>query len=272
MSLNSYFSLEYPTPHKFSGVSKGTSALVIGSGPSTSKILEYKNVLKEKFDLVLGVNRTIRDFEDVMDYHIVMEKKPLSIVNDMYSFGYKRDLPRIINYKAIKHFPKDINIIKARREYFNGNFSLRHYKKGNKEGLLENWNKKKVEKNYGLASAIYSGTVAMQAVHFACILGCRDIYLIGTELMFDGYYDHYYKDRHYRDLVTPEFSRSKLMEVKGPEDKKVLTNSAFYRSAKFFDKVIKNHAPKAGVTFYDFSNGLISKAEKLGVNKFIGKE
>jgi len=265
MGIRSYISMKYPTPHDIRKKHKGRRALIIGAGPSTEMLLKHVDKIKTKFDTVIGVNRTIRDFEDVMTYHMVMENKPLQVIEDMNSKGYRKDLTRVLNYKNISMFPSDIPIVKARRESFSGGVYLKSYKTILTEGLMED--REDCEQNFGPGSGLYSGTVSMQALHFACILGCTEIYLIGVELMFDGDYDHYYKDRHYRDGLTRDISRSKLIDVDF-DGRRVCTSASFLKSAKYFDRVIGIGKKTYKIKFFDFSNGLISKAKKLDIDSF----
>lgn len=259
MSINYYRNLKYKTPNFLKNSLKDKSILIIGSGNSTAQLLSYKYLLKNYFDAVLGLNLVARDFEDILDYHMIMEIRPTFMAEEL-SKNYRKDLYRIFNYKSIKYFSSDMNIIKARREYFKGRVKLRKYTTRVSEGLYEH---KSSNKN------IYYGTVLLQAIHFACILGVSKIYMIGADLMFKGDVDHYYGGKFYREPTTTETSRSPIIE-KMIGDKKIITTAVFYKSAKIINNLIVGQMENIGIQVFDFSDGLINKAKKLNVEEFFG--
>lgn len=256
MGIEGYKRLKYPTPESLQGKYDGY-ALIIGTGSSTAKLLNYKSEIKKHFNVVIGLNFATKDFEDIMDFHIIMEKNPVVMAAEM-SLNYRKDLIRVLNYKSIGLFPKDMNIIKARRDQFQDTFSITSYRSKYYEGLLE---KRKPGR------LLYYGTVMLQALHFACILGCKNIYLIGADLMFKDEFDHYYKDRFYRDPVTAPESRSPLSNVI-VNGETFQTTYVFKKSAKYIDKAIIGQCRTRGIEVYDFSDGLIKQAVKLDVDSF----
>jgi hypothetical protein len=259
MGIAYYKSCQFPTPAELRRQYIGQRALVIGTGTSTEKLLKYKSKIKERFDVVIGLNFATRDFEDIMDFHMIMEMKPIRMAAEM-SLDYRRDLPRVLNYKAIKYFPKDMNIIKARRESFLGRPKITKYISKNMEGLLE-------YRKFSTKYKFCFGTVMLQALHFACILGCKNIYLVGADLMFKGNFDHYYKDKFYRKPSKSLISRSPLIttELNG---KMISTTSVFKKSAKYIDGIIIAQCNPQGIKIYDFSEGLIEQAIKTDIDLF----
>ena len=262
MSLVGYFSLDYLTPASLQDFHDGCSALIIGTGTSAKKLIPYIGVLKNTFDIIIGLNFATKHFEDIMDYHIVMEKNPKHLVDEMYKSGYKKTLPRVLNYKCIKMFPDDLLIYKARREHFFAKPSIKKYNFRHVEGLLEYRPPPEKKRKF------YYGTVALQALHFACIVGCDKIYMAGIDLMFKDDYDHYYGDKFYREpVVTPMASRCPIIKYVR-DGKTINTTYVFNKSAKCINAIIKSQCIPNNIYVYDFSNGLIKCAEKLDIDKF----
>jgi len=257
MSTAYYMSYNLPTPASLRARYDGYSALIIGTGQSTENLLKYKSEIKKHFDIVIGLNYATKDFEDVMDFHMVMEIRPIDMATEM-ALNYRKDLPRILNYKSIKFFPKDMNIIKARREPFFGTPNITKYKFNGVEGLLE------YRKD---GRKLHYGTVMLQALHFACILGCKDIYLIGADLAFKGEFDHYYKDKFYREPITVSTSRSPLIMTK-LDGEMIPTTHVFKKSARYIDRMIIQQCRPRGIEVYDFSEGLINRAIKVEIDSF----
>ena len=113
-----YLSLNHPTPDDFKDKHAGSNVLIISSGPSTKDLIKYRDKLREHFDVIIGVNRTCIDFEDVMDYHMIMEKSPKFLVESIFEQReYRRDLTRVLNFDNIEFFPKDFPVVKVFRIY-----------------------------------------------------------------------------------------------------------------------------------------------------------
>lgn len=207
-----YVKLPYETPHAYKNKYSGGAGLVIGTGVSTRKLLPHKDNLKKHFDVIVGVNFAIKDFESQMDFHVVAEKNPVNIYVEMNKpeINNRSDLPRVFNWKAIHKYPKNLNFIKMTRNSFNGKPDIRKYKHNKTEGLLTG----PINED-GLSV----GTVVMQALHLICILGCDKVYLAGADFVFSKEYDHYYKDRLYRGKTKDDWG-TPIIEVVH-NDKKV---------------------------------------------------
>jgi len=262
----------YDTPASLKDKHIGCSCLIIGTGMSTINLLKHKEKIKEKFDVVIGLNSSMRDFENEMDYHLVTEKNPFTVYEYMEENGYRKDLVRVLNYKTIHLFPDDINGIQTTRCKFSGNPNIREYSYMGEEGLLIG--PLNEEKRLSL------GTVALQAIHLACIIGCTNIYLIGVEMILRGEYDHYYGDKIYRYRSEYKKLYKKRMDIEKliPNLTKVdvMLNNRKYKTLKYFkdsaayiDKVVTNICAPLGIRIFDFSDGIISTAEKLDIFEFI---
>lgn len=247
------------SPEMFEGKHKGSSVLIIGTGHSTKNLVSYKDKLREKFDVIVGLNFSTKDFEEQLDYHMILEKNPIKSYMAMKNEPYRKDLPRILNRKSLDKFPDDIMAVPSTRSNFDGNPNITKYKHGGHEGFLMG-----PQGHKGLSV----GSVALNAMHFAAMIGSRKIYLIGADLMFKDEYDHYYPDSHYRKSTTKLANRSPVITITH-EGKEYKTTRFFQESAEYIDKMISTKFTNAGIVVYDFSHGLIRKAISLDLDDFM---
>jgi hypothetical protein len=261
-----YKDVKLQTPSAFRNKFAGKNALVISSGHSTSAILDYKDKIREKFDVIIVVNYAFQYFDEIADFHIVVEKTSKStknnIIHKLLSEGdYRTDVPRIINWKGINLYDKRYNLYKTTRNKFNGSPNIRKYVCAGNEGLLVG-----PESSQGFSL----GSVTLSAMHFAGIIGVKDIYLIGADFMFRDNFDHFYKDRVYRDgqINVKKSSRHKIVDVE-KNSKSYKTTKYFAESAEYMSKVIDEEFVKSGVGVFDFSNGLVTSAVCLDINDFL---
>lgn len=265
-----YKDVALKTPEIFKNKYLGKSALVISSGHSTRQILERKEEIRKKFDVIIVVNYAFQYFDDICDFHLVVEKvsEKAKINNFIYKLlidgDYSKDVVRVVNWKGIGEYGKKYNLCKTARFAFHGNPNIREYKYKGGEGLLVG-----TTGSQGFAV----GSVTLSAMHFAGILGVDDIYIIGSEFIFKDEFDHFYKnnDRMYRDrqkLIYTKANRHKIIDAtyKGKTYK---TTQYFVESAVCLDNMIANVFVKQGVRVFDFSDGLISNAEKLDITEFL---
>lgn len=258
--MANYNDVKLPTPHAFKNKHRDCSALLMGTGDSAKTFIPYKDKIKDRFDVVIGLNFITNDFEDILDYHMIMEKDPVASYTEMHATGkYRRDLPRILNWKTLHKFPQDLNIYKATRANFGGKYDITKYKHNGQEGVLVG-----PQKGKGLSV----GSVMLNALHLACIMGCSDIYMVGADLMFKGKYDHYYNDNNfYRKSKTKKANRSPIVNVKHNGSTHQSTQF-FVESAEFMDEVIVNKCRPIGIDAYDFSDGLLKAPLQLMTRNF----
>ncbi len=255
----------YKTPEVFANSAKNKKVLIISSGDSTLKALKYKSKLRNKFDIVICVNYSFRDFDDIIDYHVVVERTleidPISVARSLSEKEFRTDVPRIVSWNGIHMYDKKYNMYKTTRSNFNFSPDIRKYKHNGSEGLLY-WKPR--------ISRWSTGTVVLSVMHFACILGSSDIYLIGSDLCFKSEFDHYYKDKIYRDKKEfSKFARKHRVGIVDVEHggKKVQTSDLFRDSAETLNELIPTLFK--GVSVYDFSDGLITTAINLDIDKFM---
>jgi hypothetical protein len=259
MPNETYISLPYDTPSVFKDKYVGKRVLIIGTGHSTKQLVKHRDKIRKKFDVVIGLNFATKDFEEQLDFHMILEKNPTQSYESMKTQPYRRDLPRILNWKSLRLFPEDICIIKATRHSFGGKPDIKKYEHAGEEGLLIG---PLGNKNLSV------GSVALNALHFACIIGCDDIYMVGADLMFKDEYDHYYPDHLYRKSTTKIKNRSPIIEVQH-DGKAYKTTKFFQESAQYIDHVIDTMCRPNNIRVYDFSGGLISAAIQVDLEEFM---
>lgn len=266
-ALQGYFDCKLKTPEGFTGSFPNSKVLIISGGESTAKILDCKYKVKKKFDAIICVNYSFRDFDDVSDFHIVVERQkktdPITVPGALDEKKYRTDLPRLVNWNGSDLYNSRYNLYKTTRSNFYYKPNIRKYKYNNSEGLLY-WKPK--------SKGWSSGTATLSAMHFATMIGANEIYIIGCDLYFKSEYDHYYKDKIYRN---PEFTkkvqpkhRMDIVET-NIGNRKVKTTNLFRDAAETINELIPTVFESVKV--YDFSDGLIIKAIPLDIDEFMKK-
>lgn len=258
----SYIDLKLQTPDIFEGTKPNSKVLVISSGHSTKKLMSYKDRLKDKFDAVIACNYSFQFFDDFIDFHIVTEKTSKDSLNTVYKIltdgDFKKDVPRIVNWKGVELYPKRYNLLKAVRANFDYAPDIRKYKHNGHEGLLIGPVGKQ---NFSL------GSVSLSAMHFSAMLGAAEIYMIGADMCFKDQYDHFYPDKAYRDrpehLKKANSHNIVKVELHGQTYE---TTEFFKESAEYIDVVTSTLFKDIKV--FDFSDGLLNKPTKLDVDEF----
>jgi hypothetical protein len=243
----------------------GKKVLIIGCGCSAANFIPLKEKLHNYFDIVIGCNKAFVEFDSVMDYHLVTEKTTKNngydLAQKLNDGNYSKEMPRFINRKGLDFYDENkYNIIPITRSNHGGIPDLCSY---------ESMHDSKIDAGFftgPIGSMNLSiGSVLLQAMHLSCIFGVKDIYLIGADMCFKGKWDHFYKDRYYRDFETiKEANRPKIVKIGGFE-----TTNYFAESAIFIDQIIELINKTIGVNVSDFSDGLISKANKVDFNIFL---
>lgn len=262
-----YIKCALPTPEEFIGTKPGSDVLIVSSGESTSKLIPYKNKLRKKFDAIICVNYAFREFDDVSDFHIVVERQkdtdPITVPRAINNGVFRSDIPRLVNWNGSGLYNQKHNLYKTTRSNFYYSPDIRGYKSNGSEGLLC-WKPK--------SRGWSSGTATLSAMHFASMLGASNIYLIGSELYFKSEYDHYYKDKVYRDseftkMVQPKHRMDIVSAALNGDT--VQTTNLFKDAAETIDELIPTIF--RDINIFDFSDGLISAAMRLDIDIFMEK-
>jgi hypothetical protein len=241
----------------FKNKHSGSSCLIIGNGPSTKELIKIKAFLKSTFDVIIGVNQAHQSFDKQMDYHMVLERRPFKITESLRTGDYDTDMPRIIDRHedAVVLFPQGYNYYTTLRADKQVD-DIREIKPD--KGLM-----------FSCGKGIPIGTVVLQALHFACFIGCTDIFLIGTEFCWkDNFNDHFYGNLGYRDKHD---HKKILLHNSDPFNTVMVgdmeTTDDFIHTAKYIDRVIEELCRPAGIEVFIMCDSLITKAKKYDLDK-----
>lgn len=256
-----YEDLKYNTPDVFENKFKNSKVLIIGGGHSTKLILDKKEELRNKFDVIIACNYVFQFFDDIVDFHIVTEKTSKTSNNNVYEAlkgkDYNLNTVRIVNWKGIELYPQKYNIVKTTRSNFKYNPNIRKYKTNDGEGLLIGPVGKQ---NFSL------GSVMLSALHFSTIIGSDEIYMIGADMCFKDEYDHFYNDSVYRSQEMKKKNIHNIIKVR-LNDSDYETTEFFKQSAEYIDKLLLTTFKDIRV--YDFSDGLLNTPSKLDIKEFL---
>lgn len=174
------------------GSRKGQKALIILGGTSAKNWEYYWKT--GKYNFIIGANGVSKVLPNI-DYWLMSEN--LKSIQKRAKNGSKRDkeilqnLPKpknaiaLMNFKSAELYSGDI--IKIKRHSFVNifDFAPREYGEGLLTGSIFGY--------YKLPTLLRVGTVALQAIHLACILGCSEFTTIGFDLCFKEKEEHWYE-------------------------------------------------------------------------------
>lgn len=233
-----------------------SKVLIIGTGPSAKSICPYINELKDYFDVIIGINSAIIEFESVMRFHMIPEENAYCeyrSLNDKCLFKNK-DTPRIINSRNIGDVGSHLNIFSCDKIDISKITNFRLYSNSGHGGLAECYD------SFGTPM----GTAMLQAIHFATILGASGIYIIGSEFCFSKKSDRYYNTKVYSNKDDGIYEKMTIHR----NGRKFDTIRAFYVASTIVDSVLKNYVTPLNINVYDFSNGLLMGATKLKIEDY----
>lgn len=260
MSYEYYLKEDYPTPDIFKDTYSDKTAFIIATGPSTSGLLKHKDNIKNKFDVIIGVNFSILDFDEYLDFFVCTENKPHTLIGEFKKGKYNKKIPRLVSYISIDSWSQDFNIFKVYRDSFNRKPNIREYKTENGEGLF---------KGYDTIDKAPSGVV-LQAMHFATILGCNKIYIIGSELYYSTKARYYHSEYEHKHNLNPRSLRNEhaIVGVKiGQNIYKTL--NGYKRTAHYINRFIEEECTPNKVEVIDFSDGLLTSARQENLDTFM---
>lgn len=259
----SYESIQLPDPSTFEGEAPNSKVLILASGHSTKKIMDRKCDLHKFFDKIIVCNYAFEYFDDIADYHLVVEKTSRTSTNDVHQRlahgNFRLDLPRIVNWKGIGLYPEKYNLIKTARSNFNFNPNIRKYSANGTEGMLIG----------PTGSQGFSlGSILLCAMHFAGMIGAAEIYFIGADMCFKNEFDHFYNDSVYRKppAKVKKGNAHKITQVE--VDGKMYDTTMFFKeSAELIDQMIVSLF--SDIKMFDFSDGVMSAPERLDIDSFL---
>jgi hypothetical protein len=243
-----------------SGKYAGGRALIILGGPSARGWEALRDEIRP--DVLIGVNGVSASIP-TLDYWLLMEN--MLRTNNEAQRGSRRAIElmsmvqrigprvRIVNKKTYRILENQEGALPVQRcgaleaeAIFSSGFCLRQYGNGLWKGALM----RRPEIIGSLKLAV--GTVGLQAIHFAGILGVSEVHTIGFDLCFTPGQDHHfykypvYESNHY-------WSKEKMFtKYKG-----VSTMFFWLDSAVYLQKVEAIFA-RDGLRWVDHSRGLLS--------------
>lgn len=240
--------------------------LIIGGGPSTNKLESHRGRLHDYWDVVIVLNAAITLYEPEADFHLLLEDHPREFLTKLSKGKVCPKLPRLISELSVPRWPEGLNLIPTLRQHLE-NLQPRIW-----TGAL----------TMSVGSERNDSSVALQALHWAGLLGATEIYLIGIELRWrEHFQSHFYSDRNayidranfqshfftnknaYKDKEKLYFPTEGNMHfiVKLPDGWETIT--PFAQTASFIDIAVETIYEPAGIKVYDLSKGLITKARKI---------
>ncbi len=228
-------------------------ALIVLGGASAAKWEVLRDEIKPDVLIgVNGVNAVINNLDFWLcvenlchTFKLAKEGNQRSIfIAQMYSrTGAKI---RLVNFKSHSYIQNKSNLIRIQRYGIDdpdepGNFSFRRYGGGLLTGgIFEDKEKVRV--------ALRTGTVGLQALHLAGLLGCAEVHTIGFDLCFKG--DHHFYT--YPSYETDDiWNKSAFTTYKG-----LSTLYWWIETAKYL-RHIEPLLNRDGIDWIDHSSGLL---------------
>lgn len=258
---------------RLEGRHPGSRVLIVGTGPSARQVIPYDARLHERFDLVVGLNGSVMHLRD-LDYFLSVESK--AYLWEWYFHPTPPHVTRCVSESGARLAseagrPDTQPALFLIRHVYEHPVDIRRYRNAaGEEGLLVG---PRGETGLG------RGTVTLQAIHFAAMLGAREISLVGADLHFRDGVQHFYGANEYGTHVVGgrryhaldvQNRLNPIVEVRHPvSGRTVETTLHFRESAEFIDEVIATVLPAHGIAVTDFSHGLISAARPLDFAAFM---
>lgn len=240
----------------------GGKALIVLGGDSGKNWRKLRADLKA--DVVLGANGTCLEIKD-LDYHLIAENMTraakLAARGDERQQGFMRIITephhaefRLLSHRSwnLRHLMNESgNCISIRRWQWSGatlpdTFSFREYG----EGFLTGWISRRPD-TWRASVKVRVGTVAVQLLHLAGILGCFEVHTVGFDLCSKRVEaDHWYAD--YPRYQADRF-RSERMFV----TYKGLRTQQFWIETATFLKSIEPFFERDNLEWHDHSDGLL---------------
>lgn len=234
----------------------GKTALIVLGGPSAADWVEtYAEV---KPDVLIGVNGVSSEIDN-LDYWICAEnmnypsqqafKGDPRYISMMQIFRNARAKHRLVNRKSVGLLNNTENILAISRQGVEvhqlPSFSFREYDHGLIKGALM--------KRPEIIRDLAAGTVGLQALHWAGILGCSTVHTIGWDLCFKGENHHWYN-------YPPYIQDGKYWYGDPFVEHLGLQTHYFWVDTVAYLRECLPVLGRAGIKWVDHSNGLIEAA------------
>ena len=251
----------------------GSRVLIVGTGPSAKRILPWDDRLHDRYDVVIALNGSVLHLR-TYDYFVSVESK--AHLWDWYRVHTPDHVIRCVSESGTRLAREDGADSDQPRLYllrhvYEQPVEIRHYRNAaGEEGLLVG---PRGETGLG------PGTVTLAAIHFAAMLGAAEIHVIGADLHFRDGTQHFYGQNEYgtHEVDGKRYHRldaeTKLNPIAYATHPRtgdtVETTLHFRESAEFIDRVIRDILTPIGIEVVDFSDGLISAAERRDLDEWM---
>ena len=236
---------------------KGGKALLVLGGPSAVDWELLHSDLKP--DVVLGANgaNSIRD----LDYWLCVEnmnfpsqeaeKGGQRYIDIMDMFQITGATTRMVNRKSINLLKDRENVIPIRRSHLEvedlKDFTFREYGEGFINGALMQRPEVGVQ--------LRAGTVGLQLLHLAGILGVSEIHTIGYDLCLRGEEQHHW-------YKYPVYEPTRFYNPQMFTSYEGYNTLWFWVDTMLFLKELEQTFDKDGIKWYDYSDGLLQLLKK----------
>jgi hypothetical protein len=246
----------------------GSRILVVATGPSAKEVLPFDGQLHDRYDVVIGLNGSVTMINE-LDYFLSVESK--AHLWDWYHHPVPPSVIRCVSESGLRFAAEDgrpdeqadRSYLLLRHVYKRG-VDIRHYRNGaGEEGILVG---PRGETRLG------KGTVTLQAIHFASMLGASEIHLIGADLHFRGPIQHFYGQHEYGThevdgkryhALDVEKRMNPMVVTTHPRSGQVVESTLhFVESASYIDDIVQRVLPGVGISVVDFSDGLLSAPQR----------
>lgn len=241
----------------------GSRILVVATGPSAEQVVPFDAHLHERYDVVVALNGSVSRIEH-LDYFLSVESQ--AHLWDWYHHPVPPQVQRCVAESGLRlareggrpDAQADRSLLHLRHVYLTPP-DIRHYCNADgEEGLLVGPRG---------STRLGRGTVSLQAIHFASLLGAAEIHLIGADLHFRGPVQHFYGENEYgtHEVDGKRYHALDVEKRMNPIEfavhprtgETVETTLHFKESAEYIDEVAGTLLPDAGVRLVDFSDGLL---------------
>lgn len=233
------------------GTLPGATALIVLGGASAAKWEALRDEVKP--DVLIGVNG-VNGVIPNLDFWLCTENMrnvfahPNTERNKALAEMYQRTGARIrmVNFKSADYIVDQTNLIRIKRFGVDdpehpGDFSFRNYGGGLITGSIYD-DKSKASKTLRV------GTVGLQSLHLAGILGCAEVHTIGFDLCFRGEH-HFY--------AYPSYESDEVWNVSAFTTYKGLDTLYWWIETAKYMKKIAPLLRRDGIRWIDHSDGLL---------------
>lgn len=245
------------------GKHPGARVLIVATGPSAKEVLPFDERLHERYDIVVGLNGSVTMVEH-LDYFLSVESK--AAIWDWYHHPLPPRVVRCVSESGLRFAAEqgrpDVQADRSfvvLRHVYDTPVDIRHYRNpAGEEGIVVG---PRGETQLG------RGTVTLQALHFASMLGAREIHLLGADLHFRGAIQHFYGQHEYGThevdgrryhRLDVETRMNPVVTTTHPRSGETVESTLhFVESAEYIDEVVRTLLPAVGVEVVDFSDGLL---------------